>query len=473
MRVLSWRLGTRPSKTRIPFRYGKACLVDCPQALLEIKFEIDGRAAIGYASDCLPPSWFDKSGCRTFAEQIEDMLNAIAASAAFLGGLPTIPSLGTAAQLLWESTTPSEQTKLLDSFGHSMVERCVIDAGCRHYGRSFRELLSSGELYKDYTTELDAWGIKTSVRPWQRDMSTDAISVRHTVGLGDPLTKGDIDCGQRLDDGLPETLEDHLLQNGICYLKVKVGNHGLDDLNRLLDINRVVATTGNRNVQYTIDGNEQYASIPEFVEFWNEVSSHPDLKLLRGSVLAVEQPLNRSRALEEDATIGLREFSRQVPVIIDESDATKDDCWKAICLGYSGTSSKACKGITKALVNRQLIADVQNGDNDRRLVMTGEDLCCVGVVALQSDLALVSAMGITHVERNGHHYHEGLRYLDEAHYDEIIACHGDLYASVDGVPALKIRDGKISLNSVNQNGFGFGVDPHFETYQVVRQGGAG
>ena len=73
MRVLSWRLGTRPSKTRIPFRYGKACLVDCPQALLEIKFEIDGRAAVGYASDCLPPSWFDKSGSRTFAEQIEDI----------------------------------------------------------------------------------------------------------------------------------------------------------------------------------------------------------------------------------------------------------------------------------------------------------------------------------------------------------------------------------------------------------------
>ncbi len=473
MRLLSWRLGTRQSHTRLPFRYGKACLTDCPQALLEIKFEIDGRTAVGYASDCLPPLWFDKSGNRTYPEQIEDMLNAIAASAAILGSLRTIPSLGTAVRSLWESCMPCEQTKLLDSFGHSMAERCLIDAICRHHRGTFRGLLSSGELYKDYATELDAWGIKTLVRPWQRDMSNDVISVRHTVGLGDPLTKGDMGNGQYLDDGLPETLEDHLLQNGISYLKIKVGNRGSEDLDRLLDISRVVAKTGIRKVRYTIDGNEQYSSISEFAEFWEQVASHPELQTLRDSVLVVEQPLNRSRALEEDATMGLREFSRQVPVIIDESDATKDDCWKAICLGYSGTSSKACKGITKALVNRQLLVNVQNGNDDRRLVMTGEDLCCIGVVALQSDLALVSAMGIKHVERNGHHYHAGLRYLEEMHYDEIIASHGDLYARVNGVPALKIREGKISLNSVNRDGFGFAVDPHFESYQVVRQGDAG
>ena len=50
MRPLSWRLGTRPSKTRIPFRYGQACLTECPQALLEIKLEIDGRVVNGYES---------------------------------------------------------------------------------------------------------------------------------------------------------------------------------------------------------------------------------------------------------------------------------------------------------------------------------------------------------------------------------------------------------------------------------------
>ena len=140
------------------------------------------------------------------------------------------------------------------------------------------------DRYKDYTTELDAWGTKALVRPWQLDKSTDTISVRHTVGLGDPLTKGDIRFGEGLGDGLPETLEDHLLHNGICYLKVKVGNRGLDDIDRLVEISRVVATTGNLNVRYTIDGNEQYSTIQEFMEFWNEVSCHPELKLFQDSV---------------------------------------------------------------------------------------------------------------------------------------------------------------------------------------------
>lgn len=473
MRPLSWRLGTRPSKTRIPFRYGQACLTECPQALLEIKLEIDGRVVNGYASDCLPPLWFDKSGKRTFAEQIEDMLNAITASASVFNSARSIQSLGVAVRLLWGSTEGSERPPLLDSFGHSMVERCIIDASCRHRGQSFRELLSSGDLYQGYSTDLAAWGTKATVHPWQRDMSSGSISVRHTVGLGDPLTRGDIAGGKFLDDGLPETLEDHLLLNGIRYLKVKVGNRGAEDVDRLKEIHRVVSATGLQDVRYTLDGNEQYSSIAEFIDFWRELLRHRELKSLANSVLAVEQPLNRSRAFDEVATQGLLEFGKQMPVIIDESDARKSDCWKAICLGYSGTSSKACKGVTKALVNRQLIEDEQRRQPRRRFVMTGEDLCCVGVVGLQSDLALVSAMGLKHVERNGHHYHSGLRYLDETCYEEILSCHGDLYQGVQGVPALKIQSGEISLESVNRDGFGFTVDPHFETYQVVREGGAG
>ena len=99
--------------------------------------------------------------------------------------------------------------------------------------------------------------------------------------------------------------------------------------------------------------------------------------------------------------------------------------------------------------------------------MTAEDLCCVGVVALQTDLALVSAMGLRHVERNGHHYHPGLAYLEEDSYQAVLAAHGDLYEVVKGVPSVKVVDGIISLRTVNENGFGWKVDPRFESYQVV------
>ena len=37
------RLGLRNSTTRIPFRYGSACLTRCPQAVLRAEIEVGGR----------------------------------------------------------------------------------------------------------------------------------------------------------------------------------------------------------------------------------------------------------------------------------------------------------------------------------------------------------------------------------------------------------------------------------------------
>src|SRR5207247_11402064 len=42
------------------------------------------------------------------------------------------------------------------------------------------------------------------------------------------------------------------------------------------------------------------------------------------------------------------------------------------------------------------------------LIMSGEDLCNVGPLALLQDLAAMAALGINSVERNGHHYLAGL-----------------------------------------------------------------
>ena len=78
------RVGLRNSTTRIPFKYGAACLTTCPQAILEATIEIDGRVVTGYAGDCLPPGWFDKTPGKSYRRQVEEMLASIArAEAAF------------------------------------------------------------------------------------------------------------------------------------------------------------------------------------------------------------------------------------------------------------------------------------------------------------------------------------------------------------------------------------------------------
>jgi hypothetical protein len=43
----------------------------------------------------------------------------------------------------------------------------------------------------------------------------------------------------------------------------------------------------------------------------------------------------------------------------------------------------------------------------RRYFLSGEDLTTQAGLALQQDLALAATLGITHIERNGHHYVDG------------------------------------------------------------------
>ncbi len=77
----------------------------------------------------------------------------------------------------------------------------------------------------------------------------------------------------------------------------------------------------------------------------------------------------------------------------------------ARALGYRGISSKSCKGIYKSIVNATRAAKWSAGGE--RFFVTGEDLTCQAGLAVQQDLALGALIGVTHAERNGHHYVDG------------------------------------------------------------------
>ena len=100
--------------------------------------------------------------------------------------------------------------------------------------------------------------------------------------------------------------------------------------------------------------------------------------------------------------------------------------------------------------------------------MSGEDLCNIGPVALLQDLAVMAALGIRSVERNGHHYHAGLSQFPRTVQQQVLASHPDLYAvSAGGWPALKIMDGEINLQSINQAPFGVGFGLEMEQLTPV------
>ena len=100
--------------------------------------------------------------------------------------------------------------------------------------------------------------------------------------------------------------------------------------------------------------------------------------------------------------------------------------------------------------------------------MSGEDLCNVGPVAVIQDLAVMAAIGIESVERNGHHYMAGLSQFPEAAQRQVIDAHGGLYrASERGWPTLDIRDGRIDLGSVNRQPFGTGFELDLSAFDEI------
>jgi hypothetical protein len=81
------------------------------------------------------------------------------------------------------------------------------------------------------------------------------------------------------------------------------------------------------------------------------------------------------------------------------------------------------------------------------------------VVPLQQDLATVRALGITHVERNGHHYVRGLAHCSAAERAAATARHADLYAGGTAAAFLRIDGGTIGVGSLAATGYGVAFEP--------------
>ena len=276
---------------------------------------------------------------------------------------------------------------------------------------------------------------------WASRPAPEAVAVRHTVGLLDPIVAGDVPADGWLRDGLPQTLEECVRVHGLRHFKLKVGGRLGDDVDRLTRI----AATLDRLIPdaylATLDGNEQYKTMADFAALVEAIERTPALARLWRSTAFIEQPLDRAIALDAAATEGLAALGRRVPIIIDESDGDLEAFPRALALGYRGVSTKNCKGIMKSFLNRSLVERRNAGRPEpARLFMSAEDLTNVPVVPLQQDLATVRALGITHVERNGHHYVRGLAHCSRRERAAALRHHGDLYTGDERAAWLRIEE---------------------------------
>jgi hypothetical protein len=456
----------RPVRLRLPFRFGAATLTQAPQAFARVRIRLeDGREGEGVSADLMVPKWFDKSPALSNDDNFDQLRSALATARRHQLAAPADTAFGLSATVEpahRADCTAAGLNGLVASFGLSMLDRAIIDALGRLLGEDIFTLVRANRLGIHTAPAPDLAGFALN-EFLQSLHPAPTIAARHTVGLLDALTASDIADGQRLDDGLPETLEEVIAAYGHTYFKLKVSGQLEADLDRLRGIANVFDTRVGRYF-VTLDGNEQFENVDGIVELWRRIGEDQRLARLQASIILVEQPIGRAQALARP----VHALSREVPVEIDESDADLDVFPQARALGYRGVSAKSCKGFYRALLNRARIAK-WNAEEGEHYAMSAEDLTTQAGIAVQQDLALATLVGATHVERNGHHYVDGMAGAPEAEQRRFLAAHPDLYHRDGGRARITIRNGELAIVSLaHVPGLAAGVMPDWDAMADMR-----
>lgn len=458
-RVTGIDLYERPTPLRLPFRFGAVTVTAAPQAFVRVTLRFaDGAPRSGMTAELMVPKWFDKNPALTDDDNFDQLRRSLRIAAdAYTTGAKPRTAFGHAATQLAPIVAEGARhglPPLAAAFGASEIDKAIVDALCAHMGVSFFDAV-----------RRNAIGLDASLAPDVADADIDAflagltgaasIDCRHTVGMADAIAAGEAP----LDDGLPATLEDAAARYGLRWFKLKLGGDVDADIARLIRIARVL----DRLPAYraTLDGNEQYG-IAELADFLARLRGDPALARLARSVAWIEQPIARAASLQTDVAA----LACTLPLMIDEADDSYAAFPRARALGYDGVSSKSCKGLYKALVNALRVA--RDNASGAHAFVSAEDLTAQAGLAVQQDSALAAILGCTHAERNGHHYAYGMSAAPHDEQRHFALGHPDLYANVNGVACLTVRDGRIALGSLHAPGFAHVAAPDFDAMTPMR-----
>jgi hypothetical protein len=459
-RVIAIELYERPVALRMPFRFGAATVTHAPQAFVRARIQLeDGREHDGGAAELMIPKWFDKSPQKSNGDNISDLRRSlIAAADAYVAEARRLSAFGHFAAhygALISFGAKAGLNALIANYGPALIDRALLDALCRALGVSFPAAIRANlpGVSTALTADLSAFDLDAFFGSLALPAT---IAARHTVGMLDSIVAGD--AASRVDDGLPESLEEVIAAYGNRYFKLKLSGNPHVDTERLVRIASVVDRLPGYAI--TLDGNEQYADTSAVVEFWRNVNATPALDRLAAATLYLEQPLPRAIALDIDVS----HLARSKPLLIDESDATLDAFLVAKAAGYTGVSSKSCKGIYKSLLNAARCAH-WNAGIPPRYFLSGEDLTTQAGLAVQQDLALTALLGLRHVERNGHHYVNGFagQGAGSSEQHAFFDSQPGLYGMSQGGVRLAIRHGVIDISSLDMPGFAARAQPDWAT----------
>ncbi len=459
LRVRSVQLFERAVSLRLPFRFGAATVTQAPQAFVRVQIEVDGRSVEGASAELLVPKWFDKNPALTHAQNFEQLRHALrCARDAYVGNDARLTAFGLsqhAGSAATGAAVAQGLPRLAAQFGPAQLDKAVADAVLRSAATGWCDGLRAGLLGDPFHARL---AITT---PQQ-------VALRHTVGLADRITDAELERDAASDptanpaDGLPATLQAAIRDQGLHYFKIKLCGDAGRDLPRLVAITQLLrAQAGDWWV--TLDGNETFADAQALAHHWQALQAEPALQPLLQRTLLLEQPIARAQALAQPLTA----LNLGLPVILDESDDGDDVLARSLALGYSGISSKACKGLYRSLHSAAQLAERRVQRPEGSWLLSGEDLTCQAGLAVQQDTLLAASLGVAHIERNGHHYVDGFGSAPEAEAQAFLAAHPGLYHRQQGRVRLRVADGRLDLRSLHGSGFARSALPLWDRLQPI------
>lgn len=459
-RIAEASLQVRGVTLRTPFRFGAVTVRQSDHIIARVVIEgTGGTRAAGCASDALAAKWFDKNPAKSERQNVLDLGNAAEQARRNL-------LAGGQADTLFRHWLPLEREAvraaeaaglpaIVGAFAASLFERALFEALGRLAGLPFHRVV------RDNLAGLEPGVVHPELQGFDLAASLPAeplpaVHIRHTVGMLDPLVPADLPPGGGVGDGLPECLTEYLRSDGVRYLKVKIGGDPEQDLARLIRVAETVEAVRGTDYAVTLDGNEQYRDPERLLALLEAARAEPRLRVFLGNTLFIEQPIPREAAFDPALKAAIGRLCAIKPLVLDEADGRLDAFKQGVAMGWRGVSAKNCKGVIKSLLNHALVRLWSTPQ--RPLLLSAEDLTVLPVIALHQDLATVATLGLTHVEKNGHHYVRGCAHCTPQERQGLRAYHASLYQQLGNELFLDIRDGQVDLTSLQCPGYGVGFE---------------
>jgi len=439
-----------PTRCRTPLKFGAVVVEELPIGYARVT--VENRAGVraeGWGAMFLMDLWawpVSKASHTAKNRVMCDLLDAYARTIAGYGQyahplelfMETEVELRRLSQQICAQHTPGEEMPFLgalicaspvdhalhDAFGNVNgidsyrgygPEFMPFDLG-RYLGPDFRNVYPSQFLRQDYLSQ---------------------VPVFHLVGGLDLLRHSDV-TNEFPQDGVPNSLDDWIVRDGVFCLKVKLNGRNLAwDLERTQEVSHVyqeVRATSRLDLPerpyLTADTNEQCESPDYIVEYLCKLRE--EAPLIYDEILYIEQPTERDLTAHR---WDMRSIAKYKPVLIDESLTSIEDFYLAMELGWSGIALKSCKCLSSDLLFVPL-AEVN------RIPYAVQDLTNPSFALLESVGLAARTHTILGVEANSRQFFPATNQAEAE-------VHPDVY---------RVRDGVVRTHSLRGTGLGMQVD---------------